>query len=207
MATPDDWTLLAQRIQAISQNGLTYATSPYDVERYSELSRIAAQMMAGPEPPRVALAEELFAAQQEYATPKVDVRAAVFRDGRLLMVRERSDGCWTLPGGWTEVGQSARESVEREVWEESGFTVKAEKLLAIWDIHKHPHPPLPFHAYKLAFRCSLLSGEPTTSTETSEVGFFGEDEIPPLSLTRTVPEQIQFMFRSLREPDAPTYFD
>ena len=110
MAIPNDWVLIAQRIQAIAQTGLTYATSPYDTERYTELSSIAAAMMAGPEPRRVVLAEALFAAQQEYATPKVDVRGVVFRNGRLLLVRERSDGLWTLPGGWTEVGQSARET-------------------------------------------------------------------------------------------------
>jgi ADP-ribose pyrophosphatase YjhB (NUDIX family) len=201
------WNLLAQRIQAIAQTGLTYATSPYDVERYSELSAIAASMSAGPEPERIALAERLFTASHGYATPKVDVRGAVFQDGRLLLVREREDGGWTLPGGWAEVGQSAAESVEREVREESGYTVKAVRLLACWDRNKHPHPPIPFHAYKLVFRCELLGGSATTSAETTEVGFFAEDRIPELSLTRTLPEQIRFVFQCLRDPQAPTLFD
>ena len=201
------WNLLAQRIQAIAQTGLTYATSPYDVERYSELSAIAASMSAGPAPERIALAEQLFTASHGYATPKVDVRGAVFLDGRLLLVREREDGGWTLPGGWAEVGQSAAESVEREVREESGYTVKAVRLLACWDRDKHPHPPIPFHAYKLVFRCELLGGSATTSAETTEVGFFAEDRIPELSLTRTLPEQIRFVFQCLRDPQAPTLFD
>jgi ADP-ribose pyrophosphatase YjhB (NUDIX family) len=202
-----EWHSVAQRIQAIAQTGLAYATSPYDEERYSELSAIAASMIAGPEPNRIALAAELFAAEQGYATPRVDVRAAVFEENRLLLVRERADGCWTLPGGWAEVGQSAAESIEREVREEPGFVVRAVKLLACWDRNKYPHPPIPVHAYKLVFRCELLSGVAAASTETTEVGFFAEDHIPALSLTRTLPEQIAFVFQCLRDPDALTAFD
>ena len=207
MPPSDTWIAIAQRIQAIAQTGLTYATGPYDLERYSELSEIAARMIAGPEPQRVALAARLFTAEAGYATPKVDVRAAVFRDGRILLVRELEDGCWTFPGGWAEVGQSAAESVEREVREESGYLVKAVKLLACWDRDKHPHPAIPFHAYKLLFRCELVGGNPSASSETTAVGFFGEDQIPPLSTTRTLPEQISFAFASQRDPDAPTVFD
>jgi len=203
----NEWHSIAQRIQAIAQTGLAYATSPHDVDRYSELSAIAASMIAGPEPERIALAAELFAAGQGYATPRVDVRAAVFKENRLLLVRERADGFWTLPGGWAEVGQSAAESVEREVREESGYIVQAVKLLACWDRNKHPHPPIPVHAYKLLFRCELLGGAATASTETTEAGFFAEDQIPALSLTRTLPEQIGFVFQCLRAPDAPTAFD
>jgi ADP-ribose pyrophosphatase YjhB (NUDIX family) len=198
---------IAQRIQAIAQTGLTYATSPYDLERYGELLTIAASMMAGPEPERVALATRLFANESGYATPKVDVRAAVFQDSRLLLVRELEDGCWTLPGGWADVGQSASESVEKEVREESGYLVKPVKLLACWDRNKHPHPFIPFHAYKLVFLCELVGGSPSASSETSDVGFFAEDQIPALSLTRILPEQIRFVFDSLRNPAAPTVFD
>jgi ADP-ribose pyrophosphatase YjhB (NUDIX family) len=201
------WASIAQRIQAIAQTGLTYSLSPYDTERYRELSEIAASMMAGPEPERAALAARLFAAERGYATPKVDVRAAVFQNGRLLLVREREDGRWTLPGGWAEVGQSAAESVEREVLEESGYIVRAVKLLACWDRNKHPHPVIPFHAYKLVFHCELLGGAPNPNLETTEVGFFAEAELPPLSLTRSLPQQIRFVFDRLRDPAAPTAFD
>lgn len=207
MPPSDTWITIAQRIQAIAQTGLTYATGPYDRERYSELAGIAAHMIAGPEPQRVALAARLFAIETDYATPKVDVRAAVFQNGRILLVRELEDGCWTFPGGWAEVGQSVAESVEREVREESGYLVKAVKLLACWDRDKHPHPAIPFHAYKLLFRCELVGGSPSASSETTEVGFFAQDRIPPLSTTRTLPEQISFAFASLSDPDAPTVFD
>jgi len=207
MTNRNEWYSVAQRIQAVAQTGLAYATDAHDLDRYRELSAIAASMMAGPEPERIALAAELFATGRGYATPRVDVRAAVFQENRLLLVRERADGRWALPGGWAEVGQSGAESVEREVREESGYVVKAVKLLACWDRNKHPHPPIPFHAYKLVFRCELLSGAATSGTETSEVGFFAEDQIPPLSLTRTLPEQVQFVFESLRSPEVPTAFD
>ena len=206
-ATLSGWISLSQRIQAIAQTGLTYATDAYDIERYGELSQIAASMIAGPELDRIALAARLFESENGYATPKVDVRAAVFDGDRLLLVREREDGCWTLPGGWAEVGQSAAESVEREVREESGYIVRAVKLLACWDRNKYPHPAIPFHAYKLIFRCELLGGEPAASSETTEAGFFAEDEIPDLSVTRILPEQIRFVFESMRSPDAPTAFD
>lgn len=203
----NSWTFLAQRIQALAQTGLTYAVTPYDVERYRELSAIAASMIAGPDPEKATLVARLFASELGYATPKVDVRAAVLENDRLLLVRELEDGCWTFPGGVAEVGESAAESVEREVREESGFIVKAVKLLACWDRNKHPHPSIPFHAYKLLFRCEVLDSVPNDSTETSEVGFFKEDEIPALSLTRTLPEQIHFVFESLRDPMAQTAFD
>lgn len=207
MQTPTNLISIAQRIQAISQTGIAYAQTAYDIERYTELSEIAAALIAGPEPLKTTLARELFAAEAGYATPKVDVRAAVFQEGRVLLVRESEDGCWTFPGGWAEVGQSAAESVEREVCEESGYLVKAIKLLACWDRNKHAHPAIPFHAYKLLFLCRILGGNPTVSSETTAVGFFAEDEIPPLSTTRTLAEQIRFAFSALRDPAAPTVFD
>ena len=207
MQTTGTWISIAQRIQAIGQTGLTYASGPYDVERYRELIAIAATMIAGPEPDQIVLAKNLLSAEAGYATPKVDVRAAVFQSDRLLLVRELEDGGWTLPGGWAEIGQSAAESVEREVREESGYIVKALKLLACWDRNKHPHPSIPFHAYKLVFQCELIGGAPTPSSETTEVGFFGAGEIPELSMSRTLPDQIRFVFESLRNPAAPTIFD
>jgi ADP-ribose pyrophosphatase YjhB (NUDIX family) len=203
----NEWNLAAQRLQALAQTGLEYATNHYDEERYKELAAMAASMLAGPEPKRIALAAELFRTERGYATPRVDTRAAVFQDDRVLLVRERSDGGWTLPGGWAEVGQSPAESVEREVREESGYIVKAVRLLACWDRNKHPHPPIPFHAYKLVFQCELIGGAASGSIETIEAGFFAEDQILELSLSRTLPEQIHFVFRCLRDPGAPAAFD
>jgi ADP-ribose pyrophosphatase YjhB (NUDIX family) len=137
----------------------------------------------------------------------VDVRGAVFQDGKLLMVRERMDGGWTLPGGWADVGDVPSEAAEREVWEEAGFRVEARRLIGVYDANR-VGPLEVFHAFKLVFLCDLLSGEPTRSSETSEVAFFGPDELPgELSGERTKPRQIQDAFAALANPNLPTVFD
>jgi ADP-ribose pyrophosphatase YjhB (NUDIX family) len=150
---------------------------------------------------------DLFAGQVGYATPKIDVRGAVFRDDAILLVKERSDGCWTLPGGWADVGDSPAEAVVREIAEESGYLTRAVKLLALYDRNKHGHPPIPDHAYKLFFLCEIIGGAPAESTETNGVGFFAEDELPNLSLTRVTPAQIARLFAHNRNPNLPTDFD
>src|SRR5208282_547793 len=149
----------------------------------------------------------MFSLDSGYATPKVDVRAAVFRDSKLLLVKEREDGCWTLPGGWADVGDSPSSATVREVKEESGYDVKVRKLLALLDRNLHGHPPIPHHAYKLFFLCEILGGEAMTGDETEDVAFFGEGEIPPLSLTRVTPAQVFQLFEHLRHPEWPTQFD
>ncbi len=204
MMTWLEWT---RRIQAIAQNGLTYTEGTFDRERYLELQKIAAEMMAalsGAEPKQIL---KLMRREQGYLTPKVDVRGAVFHEGKLLLVKEREDGGWTLPGGWADVGDSPSEAVVKEIREESGYETRAVKLLAVWDRDRHGHPPLAWYVYKLAIRCELVGGEPRESLETVGVGFFGEHEIPGLSLTRVVPSQITRLFEHLRHPDLPTDFD
>jgi len=198
----------ARQLQAISENGITYAVNDYDLERYRHLQKIAAEMMAAGDgnisPLDVA---EFFNREKGHATPKVDVRAAVFRDDRILLVREISDGGWTLPGGWCDVGDSPSIAAVREVKEESGFDVRATKLVAVHDRDKHGHPAIPYHAYKMFFLCELIGGEAKTSNETDGVEFFAEDKLPRLSLTRTVPEQIAMVFRHYREPGLGTEWD
>jgi ADP-ribose pyrophosphatase YjhB (NUDIX family) len=202
------WLLWARELQAIAQNGLTFSKDPYDRERYGQLRRIAAEMMSAGSGSRIEQIEGLFSRESGYATPKVDVRAAVFRDGSLLLVREASDGGWTLPGGWADVNESASESVVREVLEESGFQTRAEKLLAVYDRSKHPHvPPFPHHCYKMIFRCSIVGETALEKGETLEAGFFPENAIPELSLTRITPGQIRRVFEHHRNPDWATDFD
>ena len=144
----------AQRLQALAQTGLTYAQDPYDIERYGALRRIAAEMAAAPDSAEAEIValESDFARDSGYATPKVDVRGVVFdTEGKILLVRERSDGKWTLPGGWADVGVSPSENVEREIFEEAGFHTRATKLLAVYDRSRHGHPPMLHHVYKLFF--------------------------------------------------------
>ena len=201
------WLEWAHRLNALAQTGLTYAQDPYDIERYTAIRTIAAEMIAhqaGLDADRVL---SLLVSDAGYATPKVDVRGVVFRDGKLLLVQERSDGLWTLPGGWADVGDSPADAVAREVREESGYETRATKLLALLDRNRHGHPPHVDHIYKVFLRCEIVGGSPTTSHEIQGMGFFAEDEIPDLSLTRNVPTQIARMFEHHRHPDLPADFD
>jgi ADP-ribose pyrophosphatase YjhB (NUDIX family) len=149
----------------------------------------------------------LFGLDAVHATPKVDVRGAVFLEDRILLVREISDGRWTLPGGWADVNQSPAECAVREVWEESGFTVRASKLAAVYDYQKRNAPNHEDSIYKLFFLCDITGGEARASEETSEVAFFSRDELPPLSLGRTTPAQIATMYRHREDPGLAADFD
>ena len=206
-ATRPRWLELARRFQALAQSGLAYCTDPYDRERYEEIRRLAAQMMAWAGLSDSVAIENLFKTEVGYATPKIDVRAAVFKQDRILLVRERTDGFWTLPGGWADVGDAPSVSAIREVKEESGYDVVVKKLASLYDRDKHGHPPMPYHVYKIFFVCELCGGAPTDTLETSGVDFFEENELPPLSLSRVTPSQIKHMFGHYRHPEWPTSFD
>jgi ADP-ribose pyrophosphatase YjhB (NUDIX family) len=208
MGSPDyKWLEWAKKLEAIAQTGLTFTEGVFDIERYKSLRAIAAEIMAtyGNVEPSYVL--DLFSKDVGYATPKVDVRGAVFQADKLLLVKEKIDGCWTLPGGWADVGDSPSEVVVREIQEESGYLTRAVKLLAVYDRDKQGHPPFPYAVYKLHFLCELVGGSPSSSIETDEVAFFGADEIPELSLTRVLPTQIARIFHHCRYPDLPTDFD
>jgi ADP-ribose pyrophosphatase YjhB (NUDIX family) len=204
-----DWLVWARELQAIAQIGLTFCRDPYDRERYEAIRQLAARIFAARTDAAVDRIEALFAGETGYATPKVDVRAAVFDDDeRVLMVRETSDrGRWTLPGGWADVNRTAAENVVKEALEESGFSVEPLKLAAAWDRTKQGHTPHVFSC-KLFFVCALVGGQAATSHETSEVGWFHEASIPAdLSLERVLPQQIRRMFAHRRDPSLPTDFD
>ena len=201
------WLEWAQNLQAIAQAGLTYTEGPYDRERYTAVQRIAAEILAGYTDASTDRIAGLLAQESGYATPKIDVRGVVFRDEAILLVKERADGLWTLPGGWADVNESPRQNVEKEIWEESGYRATAVKLLAVYDRNQHPHPPIPWHTYKLFFLCQLNGGAPAHSLETNGVGFFREDDLPPLSVSRITTAQIARMFDHYRHPDWPADFD
>jgi ADP-ribose pyrophosphatase YjhB (NUDIX family) len=208
MSPEPKWVVWARELQAIAQTGLHFSESEYDRERYRRILAISIEILANYSGESPALIRKLFENQTGYATPKVDVRGVVFRDDKLLLVQERSDGLWTLPGGWADVNDSPSEAAEREIVEESGFRAKAERMLAIFDRARHDHePPFPFHVYKLFILCRLEGGEATTSMETTGVEFFGEDEIPPLSTSRVTRKQIQFCFAAQHDPNSGCRFD
>jgi ADP-ribose pyrophosphatase YjhB (NUDIX family) len=202
------WLDWAKRLQAVAQNGLTYAADPFDVERYEQVRQVAAEMVAAGAGLPVAAVLDVFGGQSGYATPKVDVRGVVVRDDAVLLVRERQDGRWTLPGGWADPCESPREAVVREVFEEAGFETRAVRLLAVYDRSKHAHdPPFAFHVYKLFIACALLGGTAATSAETDAVGFFRVDDLPPLSPSRVTADQIRRAVALARDPARPAEFD
>jgi ADP-ribose pyrophosphatase YjhB (NUDIX family) len=201
------WLLWARELQALAQTGLAFSKDEYDLERYQRIRALAAEMYARGSDTPIERIRSLFTQESGYATPKVDVRGAVFRDERILLVKEAADGLWTLPGGWADVNQSPREGVEREILEESGYEARAIKLAAVYDYRRQgSRHPLPNSIYKIFFVCELTGGEARTSFETSAVDFFLADQLPPLSVGRTNPAQIARMFDHWRNPALPADF-
>jgi len=204
------WLQWARELQAIAQIGVTFAgDSHFDRERYERVQAIAARLMAAGAGLPIDAVVAFFDAERGYATPKVDVRGVVFdAEGRLLLVREASDGLWTLPGGWADVNESPATATVREVREESGFETRAVKLLAVYDRSLHEHvPAFPYHVYKLFLGCDLVGGAAATGVETSGVAFFDEVAVPPLSVSRVTERQLRRMFEHHRHPEWPTDFD
>jgi ADP-ribose pyrophosphatase YjhB (NUDIX family) len=206
-SSPPRWLAWAREIQALSQTGLTFATSEYEVQRNRRLAEIAAEIIQEhtglPEEPSL----ESFLMQPGYATPKVDVRGAVVRDGRILLVQERTDGRWTMPGGWADVGDLPSAMVVREVWEESGFQVAPRKVVGVFDANRSGRPLELYHAYKIVFLCDITGGQARPSNETSAVGFYDFDNLPPLSTNRTHERHLAEIRAHLQDPGRPAAFD
>ncbi len=194
-------------LQSIAQAGLTYSVSGYDLERYTRLLELAAELTSRNSQKIYSEIQEIFSREVGYNTPKVDVRAAVFKDDKILMVREREDNLWSLPGGWADVTLSPAENVLKEIQEETGFICKTIKLIAVYDKNLHDDSHTWPHIYKLLFLCEICGGSPTPSYETLEVDFFSRGNIPPLSLKRTVPRYIEHSFKHYLQPALPTEFD
>jgi ADP-ribose pyrophosphatase YjhB (NUDIX family) len=208
------WLEWAKRLQTMSQTGLTYARDSYDIARYREIAQIAMDMMAQGSGASSERLLDIFSHETGHATPKIDVRVAAFRHSdhntEILLVRERRDGHWTLPGGWVDVGETPSEAAVREVSEESGYVVRVIRVLAVWDKRKHPHPPQPFYVCKLVFEAEIVDSVTAggDGIETDSVAFYTREGLPPLSLDRNLPSQIDRLFDlHAQGPNAPTLFD
>jgi ADP-ribose pyrophosphatase YjhB (NUDIX family) len=199
----------ARKVQAIAQNGLAFTKDPFDRERYTQLQELVAGILSAELGVPVARAQAFWEHEEGYATPKVDVRGAVFKDDKVLLVRERSDGKWTLPGGWVDINDAPSSAVVREVYEESGYQARAVKLAALFDKNqpRHGHPPGIHHIYKLFFLCELIGGEAAHSLETDGVDFFALDALPELSLGRVTRSQIARLREHQLKRELPTDFD
>ena len=209
MAADDpQWLSIARELRAIAQTGLTFTAERFDRQRYERVRELAATMLAQGSGGDHEVILGILLEDTGYGTPKVDVRGAAFVDGRVLLVREISDGKWTLPGGWADVNQSAAECVVREIAEESGFVAKTLKLAAVHDYQRSNRPPHHIDSiYKMFFVCEITGGAARASDETSEVAFFARDALPPLSLGRTTAAQIDRMFQHAEHPELATDFD
>jgi len=201
---------IAIKLSALAQDGLTFAANPYEVDRYQQVSRLATDLLAAlSRRPADELAIEL-GRDSGYATPKVDVRGAIFdNQQRVLLMQEKTDGRWSLPGGWADPGDSPSSAVTREILEETGYHSSAVKLIACWDreIQQNP-PPLPVHVYKLFFLCRPDGTvQPPAALETLDVGWFAMDELPPLSLGRVNHRQLERALAHHLDPSLPTEFD
>ncbi len=202
-----NWIEWTQRLAAIAQSGLTYARDPFDIERYAELRRLAADVIAEHTGRPALDIDAYFSQEAGYATPKIDVRGVIFQADQILLVRERSDGGWTLPGGWADALDSPSTAIEREIREEAGYEARATKILAVFDRNRHPHPAQAFNVWKIFIRCEIVGGAPATSLETDGVAFFARAALPELSLVRITAAQIARMFAHLDDPERATDFD
>jgi ADP-ribose pyrophosphatase YjhB (NUDIX family) len=199
-----DW---ARKVQAIAQNGLAFTQDPFDRERFTQLTELVAALLSTELEIPLEKAQGLWVGDEGYVTPKVDVRGGIFEGDRVLLVRERSDGKWTLPGGWVDINDSPSEAVVREIFEESGYRARAVKLAALFDKLRHPHPPGLHHIFKLFFLCERTGGAPTVSSETDAVEFFPVAALPELSTGRVLASQIERLHQHQLHPQMPTDFD
>ncbi len=201
------WLEWVKKIQALSQAGLTFSKDIYDIERYEELRNISAEMMSQQTELEMTKIKDLFTNETGYQTPKVDVRGVVFKNNEILMVKENIDHKWAIPGGFCDIGLSPSENIIKEIKEESGYDVMPVRLLALLDKNKHPHPPEPYHYYKIFILCEIIGGEATVGVETNNVQFFSQHNLPPLSTNRNTMSQLNLLFEFLHTPEKKTIFD
>lgn len=206
MKDSTEWIETLNKITGLAQTGLYYSKDVYDKERYDQIISYVRTLIDLKEIDTTDFIADVLQ-DVGYATPKIDVRAVVFKDNKLLLAKETQDGLWSIPGGWADIGYSAAENAEKEVLEETGLEVKATRLLALTDRRKHPHPAMFLHVYKAFFWCELIGGELKPSIETSEVGFFGRNELPPISTARVTETQIHQFFELLQGLPEQTDFD
>ncbi len=201
-----NWLDWARQIQAIAQIGLTYTENPYDRERYEQLAALAVEIFGRYTGEDSVAISKALTVQPGYVTPKVDVRGACFREGKVLLVRERSDGCWCLPGGWADVGDVPSEAATREVHEEAGYESVSRKVIGIFDANR-TEPMIANHGYKIVFLCEITGGDGKPNHETDGVEFFGPHELPPLSRARTDERVLAECFAHLADAGRTTFFD
>ena len=202
-----DITKLVAELNAISQTGLNYCKDVYDQARFERINELASIIATNFSTRKYDEIKEIFAHDVGYKTPKVDIRGAVFKDNKILMVKETSDGLWSIPGGWADINLSPAENTIKEIYEESGYSCKALKLIGVYDNYKQSSQFVWPHIYKMVFHCEIISGESIISIETSEVRFFDQKELPELSVNRINAKQINDCFKHKYDQQCKAEFE
>ena len=207
MEQVDQFAKWATNLQSIAQAGLHYGKDVFDRERYEQVRKIAGEMMQT----KTGLSKEqiktLFLGDEGYQTPKIETRAAIFKDAKILLVRERMAQEWSLPGGWNDYDQTTAQNCVKEAREESGRIVKPVKLIAVQDRNHHNKPILATNVTKIFYLCKEISGEFVPNDETDACDYFALDNLPKLSLDRNTKEQIEMCFKVSKDPNWQTLFE
>ena len=201
------WLMIAREIQQLSQTGAAFAVTEYEKQRYKRLTEITAEIIEHHTELERESIQKVLMEHPGYATPKVDVRAAVVKDGKILLVQESTDKCWAMPGGWADVGDIPSEVAIRETKEESGYDVKPIKVIGVYDANRIGGRLELFHAFKIIFLCELIGGKAAASDETIDVQFFDFKNLPALSLNRTNEKHLNEIKLHLVNPERKTFFD
>ena len=200
------WLDWAVELQALAQAGLFYSKDIYDIERFQRIREIAAEMLVTPSGLPAEKVRDLFCGDTGYQTPKLDTRAAVFRDDKILLVQE-NNGLWSLPGGWVDVDLSVGENAVKEVMEEAGLDVRADRIIAVQDRKKHNPEIYAYNITKVFILCELLGGSFRPNSETIDSGYFSPDDLPPLSENKNTVQQIRMCFDAYHAEHWETIFD
>jgi ADP-ribose pyrophosphatase YjhB (NUDIX family) len=201
------WLKWATELQSIAQAGLAFSTDNYDRDRYQKIRKLAIDIIHEYTDVEDGKIRDLFASETGYQTPKVDIRAAVFKEGKILMVREKVDGKWSLPGGWADVNTSVSESAIRECLEEAGAEVKPDRIIAIQLANRHNLTNFPYTVYKIFVQCDLIKNNFAENTETLDADFFSIDSLPPLSTNRNNKKQVEMCFEAKKHKLFEAIFD
>ena len=202
----DKWMNWAFELQALAQEGLYYGNGPFDIQRYERIREIAAAMISDHTDLPVRKVRDLFCSDVGYVTPKLDSRGAIFKDHKILLVQEKN-GEWSMPGGWVDPDTSIEENTMKEVWEEAGLRVTADRLVALLDLDKHNAKYHPFKVIKAFVLCSVAGGHFTENTETVDSRYFGMDELPALSPDKNTREQVLMCYEAWKAEHWETVFD
>ncbi|HIU51991.1 MAG TPA: NUDIX hydrolase [Candidatus Merdicola faecigallinarum] len=202
----EQWLKLVIEIQSLAQNGLTYSNNIYDIERYERLRDISAEMLSMKTNFSVEKVKELFCNKTGYQTPKLDTRAVIFKDNKILLVHE-NNGTWSLPGGWVDVLESVKSNTIKEVKEETGLNVLAKKIIAIQDRNKHNKPRYAYGVCKIFVLCDVIGGHFEKNVETTEIKYFSMDNLPILAEEKNNKEQIEMCFKAINDKNWQVQFD